>query len=183
MGELVVKTCFFDTSLFRNIKWVIFALSWSFYSMWMKVEGGQNNQAELIWSEYTGNCQFIEGKKKKFFFSYTADWLMFFRYHMAYFWVHSRAILLYLCERKRKKEKWSVTLVQALLQRQCHTCWVSGPSANLAHAGINTECKKGSRSNTVASSSCLHCNSKHYSVVYFGDSKSQNCLPQVNICH
>ncbi len=67
MGELVVKTCFFDTSLFRNIKWVIFALSWSFYSMWMKVEGGQNNQAELIWSEYTGTVNSLRGRKKVFF--------------------------------------------------------------------------------------------------------------------
>lgn len=33
MGELVVKTCFFDTSIFLNIKLVIFAMSWSFYSM------------------------------------------------------------------------------------------------------------------------------------------------------
>lgn len=36
--------------------------------------------------------------------SYNADLLgrCLFRYHMAYFWVHSRAILLYLQERERR---------------------------------------------------------------------------------
>ncbi len=134
-----------------------------FLRMWMKVEGVKITKQNWYGLNTWGTVQFIEGRKNVFFSSYTADWSESsgITWH-TFESIPSYSVVPVWEKERERKEKWSVALVQTLLQRQCHTCWVSGPSANLAHANINTECRNGSRSNTVASSSRLPCNSKHY---------------------
>lgn len=167
---------------------VIFAILWSFfffffYSMWMKVERGKKKKkkpstTDIVWIHGKLSIHWGEEKKrkKKVFPAKLQIDLMFLRYHMAYFWVHSRAILLYLC--KRKKERWSVALAQRhfshMLGKQTVCQLGTGQHKH-------TECRNSSRSNTVASSPCLHYTLNITYSIYCDASYSLNCLPQPNL--
>lgn len=109
-SELVVKTCFFDTSIFLNIKVgdlcniVVFFTACEWRLKGVKITK-QNWYSLNTWGTVNSLRGREKNKKKScqiFFPAILQIGLMFLRYHMAYFWVHSRAILLYLWGKTNK---------------------------------------------------------------------------------